>query len=269
MPDIHPNSVVSGEAKIAESARIGPFCVVGDDVCLGENVVLHSHCTIIGDTRLGDGTEVFPFASLGHRPQDLKFRGEKSRLVIGANNVIRENVTMNPGTEGDKLETRVGDNCLFMVGSHVAHDCQIGDRVIMANNATLAGHVHVEDDVIFGGLSAAHQFCRIGQGAFIGGMCGVEFDIIPYGSVIGNRAHLAGLNLVGLRRRGIPREQIHALRGAFKQLFNGESKTVKERASQVLGDYEGQPLVQQMVEFIHGSSDRGLTMPLLGSAIVD
>jgi len=202
MADLHPSSVISSRATLGKEVRIGPFCVVGPDVVFEESVVLHSHAVVEGRTRIGAGTKIFPFASIGHRPQDLKYAGEPSELVIGANNTIREYVTMNPGTKGGGMVTRVGDGCLFMMGAHVAHDCQIGNRVIMANNATLAGHVVIEDDAIIGGLAAVHQFVRIGRRAMVGGMSGVEHDVIPFGLVMGERATLKGLNVVGLKRGG-------------------------------------------------------------------
>lgn len=258
---IHPTAVIEQGAAIGEAARIGPYCTIGKDVKLGAGVVLHSHVSIAGDTEIGDGTQVFPFVSLGHAPQDLKFKGEKSRLVIGRNNTIREHVTMNPGTEGGGLLTQVGDNCLFMVGTHVAHDCMVGSHVILANNATLAGHVHVGDGAIIGGLSAVHQFVRIGPGAMIGGMSGVESDVIPYGSVIGERAWLAGLNLVGLKRRQVDRQHIHALRHAFKTLFGGDEGTLSHRAEQVRGQYGDIPLVAEMLDFMTAQSSRKMLMP--------
>ena len=198
MTNIHPTAVVDPKAEIASTALIGPYCVVGPDVRLGESVELLSHVAVAGRTTIGDGTRIFPFASIGHRPQDLKYRGEPSTLDIGKNNQIREHVTMNPGTEGGGMVTRVGNDCLFMASAHVAHDCILGDNVIMANNATLAGHVTVGEFAFLGGLSAVHQFVRIGKHAMIGGMSGVEGDVIPFGTVIGNRAHLNGLNIVGL-----------------------------------------------------------------------
>ena len=189
-----------------------------------------------GIPQIGEGTQIFPFASIGFAPQDLKYKGEKSRLVIGKQNIIREHVTMNPGTEGGGMLTSVGDNCLFMVSAHVAHDCHIGNHVILANNATLGGHVLVEDYAIIGGLAAVHQFVRVGRHAVIGGMSGVEHDVIPYGSVMGERASLAGLNLIGLKRRGFDRETIHALRNAYKMLFDAENGTLFERTRQGAGD---------------------------------
>jgi len=257
---IHKTAIIADGAKLGADVEIGPYCVVGDNVVLGDGVSLKSHVHIEGYTEIGTGTAVFPFASLGTQPQDLKFGGEESRLVIGANTTIREHVTMNPGTEGGGLLTSVGDKCLIMVGAHVAHDCRIGNGVIMANNATLAGHVTVGDNALIQGLSAVHQFVRIGPHAIVGGMSGVEFDIIPYGAVIGNRAHLAGLNLVGLKRRGFPREQIHALRNAFQALFFGDG-TVKDRVETVAEGFAGEPLVEEMLDFVRAKSDRGLCMP--------
>ena len=202
MTEIHPTAIVEPGARLGEGVVIGPYCCVGGKVELGDGVRLHSHVVVAGKTTIGPNTQIYPFASIGHPPQDLKYKGEESELVIGANNVIREHATMNPGTAGGGLITRIGDNCLFMVGAHVAHDCDIASNVILANNATLAGHVAVDEFAILGGLSAIHQFCRIGRHAMIGGMSGVENDVIPYGSVTGNRARLEGLNIVGLRRRG-------------------------------------------------------------------
>ena len=259
--NIHPTAVIEPGAQLGEGVRVGPFCVVGSGAKLGDSVVLHSHVVVAGDTEIGEGTHVYPFASLGHPPQDLKFKGEKSKLVIGKFNAIREHVTMNPGTEGGGLLTKVGDHCLFMVGTHVAHDCRLGNHVIMANNATLAGHVRVGDGAIIGGLSAVHQFVRIGQGAMIGGMSGVENDVIPYGSVVGERAGLAGLNLVGLKRRKMDRDAIHALRGAFKLLFGGSEGTLAERTENVRRQYGEVPAVIEILSFIGDESDRSLCMP--------
>lgn len=258
---IHPAAVVEDGAVIGEGCRIGPYCTVGAEVKLGKGVVLHSHVSVAGDTTIGDGTQVFPFTSLGHAPQDLKFHGEKSRLVIGRNNTIREHVTMNPGTEGGGMLTQVGDNCLFMVGVHIAHDCIIGNHVVMANNATMAGHVQVGDGAIIGGLSAVHQFVRIGAGAMIGGMSGVENDVIPYGSVVGERAWLAGLNLVGLKRRKLERADIHALRGAFKTLFGTEEGTLESRAEKVREQHGDVPVVAEVLEFMGGQTSRKLLVP--------
>ena len=260
---IHPTTVIENGAKIAESVKIGAFCVVGSEVTLDKGVELVSHVSISGRTSVGENTKIYPFASLGHAPQDLKYKGEKSKLVIGKNNVIREQVTMNPGTEGGGMLTEVGDNCLFMVGAHVAHDCRIGSNVIMANNATLGGHVFVDDFAIIGGLAAVHQFVRIGKHAIIGGMSGVENDVIPYGSVIGERASLAGLNLVGLKRRNFDRETIHALRNAYKMLFEAEGGTLFERSSKVQEAFSKIAPVQEIIDFMEDKGVRSLCTPSL------
>lgn len=260
MPFIHPTAIVDAEAVVAETVHVGPFCVVGPDVQLGEQVKLHSHVVVAGRTSVGDGTEIFPFASIGHPPQDLKYKGEPSRLVIGSNCRIREHVTMNPGTEGGGMLTQVGDNCLFMASAHVAHDCILGNNVIMANNATLAGHVEIGDFAIIGGLAAVQQFVRIGAHAMIGGMSGIVNDVIPYGMVAGAHASLSGLNLVGLRRRGFSQEEIKALRDAYRLLF-GDQGTMAERLTQVEATLAAVAPVRSMVDFARQSSDRGLLKP--------
>jgi UDP-N-acetylglucosamine acyltransferase len=258
---IHASAVIHPNARIADSVRIGPFCVIGEHVQLDAGVELKSHVVVDGHTHIGEGTVVFPFASLGGQPQDLKFKGEASRLIIGKRNQIREHVTMNPGTEGGGMETRVGDDCLFMMSSHVAHDCVVGNRVILANNATLAGHVVVGDFALLGGLSAVHQFVRIGHHAVIGGMTGVENDVIPFGSVTGERGYLAGLNLVGLKRRGFDREAIHALRNAFKMIFESSDGVLAERAKRTRETYSSMHEVQEIVDFIQAQSHRSICTP--------
>lgn len=257
---IHPTAVVDPASRIGADVVIGPFCVVGPDVELGDRVKLHSHVAVAGRTRIGEGTECFPFSSLGHRPQDLKYHGEPSELVIGRNNMIREGVTMNPGTEGGGMLTRVGDNGLFMTGSHVAHDCIVGNNVIFANNATLGGHVSVGDFAILGGLSAVHQFVRIGHHAMIGGMSGVENDVIPYGLVMGDRARLAGLNLVGLERRGFGKEDVRMLRAAYRLLFASEG-TFADRLDEVERQFGDRTLVGQVIAFIRDKASRPLCQP--------
>lgn len=247
--NIHPSAVIEVGVQIADDVSIGPFCHVGPDAVLGAGVKLHSHVVVSGHTTIGAGTTVYPFASLGHAPQDLKYSGEPSRLVIGENNTIREHVTMNPGTADDRMETTVGDNCLFMVGVHIAHDCVVGNRVIMANNATLAGHVHVGDHAILGGLCAVRQKTRIGKGAIIGGLAGVESDVIPYGLVKGERAWLAGLNLVGLKRSGVTKEQTRKIMQVYRDLFEAEgNETLSQRIAQVsAGD---NPQVDEILSFL-------------------
>lgn len=260
MTEIHPTAIIEPGARIGDNVTVGPYSVVGADVELGDGVKLVSHVAIDGRTTVGPNTHIYPFASIGHQPQDLKYHGEPSTLEIGANNVIREHVTMNPGTEGGGMVTRVGNNCLFMVGAHVAHDCVIGNHAIFANNATLAGHVKVEDYVILGGLSAVHQFVRLGRHAMIGGMSGVEQDVIPYGSVLGNRARLAGLNLIGLRRRGFSRTEITDLRKAYKLMF-GEEGSMAERLDNVTEMYGNNQAVMDIIDFIRGESSRSICQP--------
>lgn len=260
MTNIHPTAIIEDGATIADDVCIGPYAVIGPEVQLESGVKLESHVVIAGDTKIGTGTHVFPFASIGHQPQDLKYEGEKSSLEIGSNNVIREHVTINPGTKGGGLLTKVGSNCLFMVGAHIAHDCQVGDNVILVNNATLAGHVEVGDFAIIGGLSGSHQFVRIGKHSMVGGMTGVENDIIPYGMVIGNRAHLSGLNLIGIKRRGFDRETIHAMRNAYRLLFADEG-TMAERISDVAEMFKDVPPVMEIIEFITTDSSRSFCQP--------
>lgn len=263
---VHATAIVASGARIHATAEIGPYCVVGEHVELAANVVLKSHVTIEGHTSIGEGTVVFPFASLGTAPQDLKYKNEPSRLVLGKHNTVREHVTMNIGTEGGGMETRAGDHNLFMVGVHLGHDCQVGNRVIMANNATLAGHVTVGDHALLGGLSAVHQFVRIGAHAVIGGMTGVEHDVIPYGSVMGERGHLAGLNLVGLKRRGFERESIHALRNAFKFIFESEEGVLADRLRAAREQYGAMKEVGEILDFLQSESARSFCMPKSGHA---
>ena len=260
MSKIHPTAVVDPDAKLGSGVEIGPYSVIGTGVELGSGCRLHSHVVVTGDTHVGAKCVIFPFASIGHIPQDLKYGGEQSRLRIGENNVIREYVTMNPGTDGGGLETRVGSHGLFMVGAHVAHDCRIGDHVILANNATLAGHCAVGDHTILGGLTAVHQFVRIGSHAFVGGMSGVENDVIPFGMALGNRAMLSGLNIIGLKRNGFDREQIHSLRKAYRMLFSEEG-TLKERLEDVEKMLGADVGVSRIIAFIRNASDRSLCVP--------
>lgn len=265
MSEIHPTAIIDKKAQLGTGVRIGPYCSIGPDVALGDGVVLHSHVVVAGRTKVGGETKIFPFASVGHHPQDLKYNGEPSVLEIGSDNVIREHVTMNPGTEGGGMITRIGDGCLFMIGAHVAHDCQIGDHSILVNNATLGGHVQIGEWAIIGGLSAVHQYVRIGRHAMVGGMSGVENDVIPYGSVFGNRAHLSGLNLIGLKRRGFSREDIHDLRRAYRLIFAPEG-TLQERLADVSELFEGVEPVMEIVEFTGADSSRSICQPLLEDA---
>ena len=259
-PGIHPTAIIHPRAEIGSDVTIGPYSVIGANVVLGDRVQLISHVVIDGHTTLGEETVVYPFASLGQPPQDLKYKGEASTLSIGARNRIREYVTMNPGTEGGGMVTRVGDDGLFMASAHVAHDCILGHHVIMANNATLAGHVSVGDYAFIGGISAVHQFVRIGPHAMVGGMTGVEQDVIPFGLVMGDRARLTGLNLVGLERRGFPREEIQGLRSAYRMLF-GPDGTLAERIEEVARVFASNQHVVQIIEFAREKSGRGLCQP--------
>lgn len=265
MARVHSTAIVDPAAKLGEGVEIGPYCVVGPEVELGEGVRLLSHVVLEGRTRLGARVRVFPFASVGHAPQDLKYKGEKSRLEVGADTVIREHATLNPGTEGGGMLTRVGERCLLMVGCHVAHDCKIGNNVIMANNATLGGHVVIDDFAFLGGMCAVHQFVRIGRHAMVGGMSGVENDVIPYGSVMGDRARLGGLNLVGLKRRGFSRDDIHALRTAYRLLFAQEG-TMAERIDDVARLFSSSRPVQDIIDFIRAESQRTIIQPRAANA---
>jgi len=257
---VHPSAIVDPGAALGQGVRIGPYCLVGPGVALGDGVTLHSHVVVQGRTRIGARTEIFPFASIGHAPQDLKYAGEASDLIVGSDNRIREYVTMNPGTSGGGMVTRVGDKCLFMIGAHVAHDCRIGNGVIMANNATLGGHVTVEDGAIIGGLSAVHQFVRIGRGAMVGGMSGVEHDVIPFGLVMGERARLHGLNIVGMKRSNFSREQIQTLNAAYKALFSGAG-TLADRLAELAAQYPPDGPVGALLDFVNADSSRALCQP--------
>ena len=259
-PVIHPTAIVESGAQLGAGVRIGPFCHVGPHVELGEGVELVSHVVVHGRTSVGARTRIFPFASIGHQPQDLKYRGEPSTLRIGADCLLREGVTMNPGTEGGTMETSVGDHCAFLANSHVGHDSRIGDHVILSNNVMIAGHVTLGDYVICGGGAAVIQFARVGAHAFVGGLTGLENDLIPYGMALGNRAHLAGLNLVGLRRRGFSREAIHDLRRAYRLLF-AEEGTLKERVEDVASEFAAHPQVHESLDFIRDGGERAICTP--------
>jgi UDP-N-acetylglucosamine acyltransferase len=259
MSNIHPSSVIADGAMIGADCTIGPFCVIGANVVLGDRVVLKSHVVVDGDTHIGDDTVVFSFSVVGEIPQDLKFDGEQTRLRIGARNRIREHVTMNTGTVQGGGETRVGDDGLFMAGCHIAHDARIGDRVIVVNSSAIAGHCVIEDDVIIGGLCGVHQWVRIGKGAIIGAVTMVTNDVVPHGLVQGPRGVLDGLNLVGLKRKGVARADITALRAAFQMLKDGDGN-FQDRARR-LGEESDSDYVQQMVAFILGDTDRNFLTP--------
>lgn len=258
---VHPTAIVDAKAQCEEGVLIGPYCVVGPDVVLGKNVQLLSHVVVEGNTTIGEGTVVYPFATLGHRPQDLKYNGEPSELRIGVHNQIREHVTMHTGTQHGRMMTVVGDHCLFMAGSHVAHDCIVGDRVVMANQATLGGHVTVGDRVIIGGLAAILQFTRIGQCAIVSGTAGVADDVIPFGSVIGSRARLSGLNIIGLERNNFSKQDISALRKAYSTLFVKSSGTMMQRLAQLGEELLSVPAVKIIHDFISAAPTRSFCMP--------
>ena len=256
---IDNNSIIHKNAKISTSAEIGPYVVIGSNVEIGNNVKIHSHVNISGNTIIGDETTIYPFASIGNAPQDLKYKGENTKLIIGKNNIIREYVTINPGTESGGGVTKIGDKCLFMISSHIAHDCQVGNNVIIANNVPLGGHVTIEDNVVIGGNSAVQQFTRIGKLAMIGGMTGVLHDVIPYGLSIGNRNYLQGLNLVGLRRANFDNKDILGLTEAYKEIF--ASKNLTENLSKLNGVFTENPLVKDVIEFIIKDKKRSICTP--------
>ena len=256
---IHQTSVIDSNAKIPESVKIGPFCYVGPDVQLGENVELISNVHLEGNTKIGNGNRIFPFASIGTQPQDLKYKNEKNSTFIGDNNIIREYVTINPGTESGGTKTIIGNNCLFMISSHVAHDCIIGNNVIIANNVPLGGHVTIEDSVVIGGNSAVQQFTRIGRLAMIGGMTGVLKDVIPFGLSIGNRNYLQGLNLIGLRRKKYDNKKIMALSKAYKDIFT--LKNLHENLAKINSEHKGNELVSEVITFIEKDKKRPICSP--------
>lgn len=261
MAQIHATAVIDPAAVIADDVIVGPYCVIGPGVELKENVNLKSHVVLDGNTTVGANTVIHPFASLGLQPQHARFKGEASTLVIGENNTIREHVTMHPGTEAGGMATNVGDNCLFMVGSHVAHDCSVGNDVILTNNVALGGHVSVGEYAIIGGLSGIHQYVRVGKHSMIGGCSAVESDVIPYGSVKGNRARLSGLNIIGLRRRGFSREDIRSLRTAYGLLFS-QGGNMAERISEVSDLFADHPGVTDILNFIRAESSRAICQPV-------
>ena len=257
---IHKSSVIDSKAKVGKDVKIGPFCFVGANVQLGDGVELISNVHIEGNTIVGKGTKIYPFASIGTAPQDLKYKGEANSLEIGENNVIREYVTINPGTAGGGSKTVVGNNCLFMISSHVAHDCKIGNNVVIANNVPLGGHVTIEDSVVIGGNSAVQQFTRIGRLAMIGGMTGVLKDVIPFGLSFGNRNYLKGVNLIGLRRKKYDNKKIMELDQAYKKIFS--SSNLHENLSKINGEYKENELVQEVTKFIEKDKKRPICSPL-------
>ncbi len=261
MSDIHPTAILDDSVKIGANVKIGAYCCVTGNVELGDDVVLESHVVVTGNTKIGAQTHIYPFASIGHIPQDAKFDNEEVFLEIGTGNSIREHVTMNPGTAGGGAYTRVGNDGLFMMGAHVAHDCMVGDNVILANNATLGGHVTVGDFAIVGGLVGVHQFCRIGAHAFIGAGSLVIEDVIPFGMAIGNRAVLSGINVVGMKRRDFPRAEINAARGFYKSLVADDKAPLMSRLEKLAQDYADSACGQQIAEFMRADQSRGYCIP--------
>ena len=256
---IDNNSIIHKNAKISASAEIGPYVVIGANVEIGNNVKIHSHVNISGNTIIGDETTIYPFASIGNAPQDLKYKGENTKLIIGKNNIIREYVTINPGTESGGGVTKIGDKCLFMISSHVAHDCEVGNNVIIANNVPLGGHAIIEDNVVIGGNSAVQQFTRIGKMAMVGGMTGVLHDVIPYGLSIGNRNYLQGLNLIGLRRANFNNKDILGLTEAYKEIF--ATKNLSDNLSKLNGEFKENKLVKDVIKFITKDKKRSICTP--------
>ncbi|MDR1375618.1 MAG: acyl-ACP--UDP-N-acetylglucosamine O-acyltransferase [Holosporaceae bacterium] len=257
---IHPSAIISSSAKIGKNVQIGAYSIIGDEVELGDEVEILAHVCIDGRTIVGEGTKIFSFAAIGYRPQDLKYEDEPSILIIGKNNSLREYVTIHPGTRGGIMKTVIGDNNLFMIGVHIAHDCLIGNNVVMGNNATLGGHVKIDDNVIIGGLSAVHQHVRIGCNAIIGGMSGVERDVIPYGAVKGERAHLYGINLIGLKRTGISRREIVKLREAYATIFSGIG-TIQENLNTLEESSESFSRINDIIKFMKENTSRSFCMP--------
>jgi UDP-N-acetylglucosamine acyltransferase len=257
---IHNSSIISKKAKIGNNVKIGPFCNIGDYVQLDDEVELIANVHIEGNTKIGKKTKIFPFASIGTNPQDLKYNNEPNSLIVGERNTIREYVTINPGTIGGGGQTVIGNDCLFMISSHVAHDCKVGNNVILANNVPLGGHVTIEDSVVIGGNSAVQQFTRIGRLAMIGGMTGVLKDVIPFGLSIGNRNHLQGLNLIGLRRKNYQNKKIMDLDKAYKEIFS--SKKLHENLSKINDAFKGNELVNEVINFIAKDKKKAICTPL-------
>ncbi len=256
---IHKSAIIDKEAKISQSANIGPYCVIGPNVQIDDETNIESHVNLSGHTKIGKNNKIYSFASIGSNPQDLKYKGEKTELVIGDNNVIREYVTANPGTSGGGGITNIGNNNLLMIGAHIAHDCVIGNNVVVANNAAIAGHAEINDDVIIGGNCGVQQFARIGKMAMIGGMTGVSRDVIPYGLSFGNRNYLDGINLIGLRRRNVPNKEILTLTEAYKEIFKTEN--LHDNLSKLTDVFKENSYVKEVVDFINKDKKRPICTP--------
>lgn len=260
MSEFHPTAIVAEGAKVGANVVLGPYVTIGADVVVGDDVVIHSHVVVDGHTRIGPRTKIFPFAAIGGPPQDASYKDEPTEVDVGEDCIIREQVTINRGTKAGRGKTSIGNRCFLMIGSHVAHDCRVGDDVVLVNNATLGGHVEVGDFAILGGLSAVQQHCRVGAHAFVGGLTGVNADVIPLVSAVGERAEIGGLNIVGLKRRGFDRPTIHALRAAYKAVFDGGG-TRAERVQRVAEEYSDVPPVTMILDFIRAGGDRPLCLP--------
>ena len=267
MTNFHSSAIIEDGAKIGDDVTIGAFSHIGADVDVGAGTKIHTNVVISGNTAIGPGCDIHPFSVIGGPPQDVKYDGSPTKLTIGGGTLIREHCTIHRGTPYGGGVTRVGEKCFLMVATHIAHDCQIGNGVVMINQATLAGHCEIGDNAIVGGLSAVHQYVRIGKHAFIAGMTGIEHDVIPFGLAKGilRRAHLTGLNLVGLKRRGFPREEIHALRAAYREIFDGDSSEISDRAERIAQKYSEQSLVMDLVDFIRGRTGRSFCLPQPGN----
>ena len=261
MNNIHTTAIVSNKAELGSNIKIGPYCIINENVKIGDNCNFLANVYVDGNTTIGKNCIFYPFSSIGSPPQDLKYKGEKSLLNIGNNNTFREYVTINPGTHGGGLITSIGNECLFMVSCHVAHDCVIENNVILVNNASLAGHVLVEDFAVIGALSGVHQFCRIGKHSMIGAMSGIDSDVIPYGTVVGNRAFLSGLNIIGLKRRGFSRDIIQDLKKAYGVLFVSNEGTISDRIKEVSEDFSGNVPVMEIVDFLTKEKSRSICKP--------
>ncbi len=267
MSNIHKTAIVSSKAKIHPGASIGPYCVLDGEIEIGQNTKLLSHVCLQGKVVIGANNEIFPFAVIGGKPQDLKYNGEQSVVIIGSNNTIREHVTIHAGTAGGIMKTVIGDNCLIMVGSHIAHDCIVGNKVIMANNATLGGHVQVGDSAIIGGLAAVHQHVRIGNNAIVGGVSALVRDLIPYGSAVGDRASLVGLNLVGMKRHNISREDIKKATLAYEQIFDHNEIPLEQKIATAEALYHESTIVMEILDFAKYNIGRSLCVPDLKTKI--
>tara|TARA_B100000795_G_scaffold220327_1_gene174783 strand:- start:1806 stop:2588 length:783 start_codon:yes stop_codon:yes gene_type:complete len=258
---IHKTAIIDPKAKISSSIEIGPYVIIGPNVEIGNNSIIQSHSNIVGYTSIGKNNNIYPFASIGNAPQDMKYNGEKTKLIIGDNNTIREYVTINPGTIIGGGLTKVGNKNLIMISAHIAHDCIVGNNIVIANNAAIAGHAIIEDNVVIGGNCGVQQFTRIGKMAMIGGMTGVSRDVIPYGLSTGNRNYLNGINVVGLRRSKVPNTDIIGLTDAYKEIFRNES--LNENLNKLNGDFKDNPLVKEVVEFINKNKKRPICTPFL------